>query len=32
MANKTRYDIARENVIEFTAGLIKLLHKIDQGV
>src|ERR1700749_2323128 len=32
MANKERYDIARENVVEFTAGLIKLLHKVDPAV
>lgn len=31
-ANKTRYEAARENVIEFTTGLIKLLHKIDPGI
>ena len=31
-ANKERYDAARENVIEFTTALIKLMHKIDPGV
>ena len=29
MANKDRYEAARENVIEFTAEFIKELHKID---
>lgn len=28
-ANKGRYDLARENVIEFTSQLIKQLQKID---
>jgi uncharacterized protein (TIGR02453 family) len=31
-ANKERYDAARENVIEFTAELLKLLQKIDPGI
>ncbi|MDB5086940.1 MAG: hypothetical protein JWR09_934 [Mucilaginibacter sp.] len=31
-ANKERYDAARENVIEFTTALIKLMHKIDPGI
>ncbi len=31
-ANKERYEAARENVIEFTAGWIKLLHKIDPNI
>jgi uncharacterized protein (TIGR02453 family) len=31
-ANKERYDKARENVIELTAVLVKLLHKIDPAV
>jgi uncharacterized protein (TIGR02453 family) len=31
-ANKERYEAARENVIEFTAGWIKLLHKIDPDI
>ena len=30
--NKERYDAARENVIEFTGQLIKLMHKIDPGI
>jgi uncharacterized protein (TIGR02453 family) len=30
--NKAAYDTARENVIAFTAELIKLLHKIDPGI
>lgn len=32
LANKNRYDAARENVIEFTVELIKLMHKIDPNV
>jgi len=32
MANKERYDLARENVIDFTAKLIKLMHKIDPAL
>ncbi len=31
-ANKGRYEAARENVIEFTAELLKLLHKIDPNI
>jgi len=31
-ANKAAYDIARENVIEFTAELIKLLQQMDPGI
>ncbi len=31
-ANKERYEIARQNVIDFTAELLKLLQKIDPGV
>jgi uncharacterized protein (TIGR02453 family) len=31
-ANKAEYDKARENVIEFTGELIKLMHKIDPGI
>jgi uncharacterized protein (TIGR02453 family) len=31
-ANKERYDAARENVIEFTTALIKLMHKIDPAI
>jgi uncharacterized protein (TIGR02453 family) len=31
-ANKTAYDKARENVIEFATELIGLLHKIDPGI
>jgi uncharacterized protein (TIGR02453 family) len=31
-ANKERYESARENLIEFTAGIITGLHKIDPGV
>ncbi|WP_299515321.1 DUF2461 domain-containing protein [Mucilaginibacter sp.] len=32
MANKERYDTARENMIDFTGRLIKLLHKFDPAV
>ena len=32
MANKERYDKARENVIDFTAELLTLLHKVDPSV
>ena len=31
-ANRERYDTARENVIEFTTELIKLMHKIDPSI
>jgi uncharacterized protein (TIGR02453 family) len=31
-ANKERYEAAREDVIEFTAGLLTQLHKIDPGI
>ena len=31
-ANKATYESARENVVEFAAGLIKLLHEIDPGI
>jgi uncharacterized protein (TIGR02453 family) len=31
-ANKERYEAARENVIEFTAELLKELHKTDPGI
>jgi uncharacterized protein (TIGR02453 family) len=31
-ANKERYDIARENLIEFAAGIIPKLHKVDASV
>jgi|SRR6185312_2221645 len=31
-ANKERYEAAREDVIVFTAGLLKELHKIDPGI
>ena len=31
-ANKGRYEAARENVIEFTTGWIKQLHKIDPSI
>lgn len=31
-ANKERYEAAREDVIGFTAGLLKELHKIDPGI
>jgi uncharacterized protein (TIGR02453 family) len=31
-ANKERYEAARENVIEFTGGLLKLMYKIDPGI
>jgi uncharacterized protein (TIGR02453 family) len=30
--NKERYEQARENVIEFTSELLKLMHKVDPGV
>ena len=30
--NKERYETARENVVEFTGGLIKLLHNIDPAI
>jgi uncharacterized protein (TIGR02453 family) len=32
MANKDRYDIARENVIDFTSQLIILMHKVDPAL
>lgn len=32
MANKERYDLARENVIDFTSKLIKLMHKVDPAL
>jgi uncharacterized protein (TIGR02453 family) len=32
MANKNRYETARENVVEFTGEILKLLHKIDPNV
>src|ERR1700743_2889976 len=32
MANKERYDTARENVIEFTDGVLKALRKIDPTI
>jgi uncharacterized protein (TIGR02453 family) len=32
MANKERYDLARQNVIDLTAQLIKLLQKIDPAI
>lgn len=31
-ANKERYDAARENVIDFTAELLRHMHKIDPGL
>lgn len=31
-ANKQRYDAARENVLDFTASLLKLMHKVDPGI
>lgn len=31
-ANKERHDAARENVIEFTAEVLNLMHKVDPGV
>ena len=31
-ANKQRYEAARENAIEFTAELLKLMRKIDPGI
>ena len=31
-ANKERYEAARENVIEFTVELLKLLHKTDPSI
>jgi len=30
--NKERYEAARTNVIDFTAELLKLMHKIDPGI
>jgi uncharacterized protein (TIGR02453 family) len=32
LANKERYEAARNNVIEFTSDWIKLLHKIDPSI
>lgn len=32
MANKERYDRARENVIDFATELIKLMHEVDPAV
>lgn len=32
MDNKARYEIARENVIDFTNDLIKLMHKVDPAL
>lgn len=32
MANKERYDLARENVIDFTSKLIKLMHNVDPAL
>jgi len=32
LANKERYESARENVIEFAGTLISLLHKVDPGI
>lgn len=32
MANKSRYDAARENVVEFTNGLLKLMYQIDPAL
>lgn len=31
-ANKLRYDAARENVIDFTAQLLTILHQVDPGI
>ncbi|MGZ3755745.1 MAG: DUF2461 domain-containing protein [Mucilaginibacter sp.] len=31
-ANKERYDAARENVVEFTGALLKLMHKVDPDI
>ena len=31
-ANKERYEAARDNVIEFTAAWLKLMHKIDPSI
>ncbi|MES2111111.1 MAG: DUF2461 domain-containing protein [Bacteroidota bacterium] len=31
-ANKERYEAARENVVDFTASLLKLVHKVDPGI
>ncbi len=31
-ANKQRFDAARENVLDFTASLVKLMHKVDPGI
>lgn len=32
MDNKNRYDQARENVIDFTTTLIKLMHQVDPAI
>jgi uncharacterized protein (TIGR02453 family) len=32
MANKARFDAARQNVIDFTGGFIKLMHKVDPAL
>jgi uncharacterized protein (TIGR02453 family) len=32
LVNKERYDIARENVIEFTGLLLKEMHKVDPAI
>lgn len=32
MDNKARYDVARENVIDFTGDLIKLVHTVDPAL
>jgi uncharacterized protein (TIGR02453 family) len=32
MDNKSRYDVARENVIDFTGDLIKLMHEVDPAI
>jgi uncharacterized protein (TIGR02453 family) len=32
LANKERYDKARENVVDFTGKLLSILHKVDPGI
>ena len=32
LANKESYDSARENVIDFTGELLKLMHKVDPNI
>lgn len=32
LANKDWYDVARGNIVEFTAALLKLMHKVDPSI